>query len=44
MDSDLPQRGLRLVLEWAMLHELELVENWHRLSAGEAPASIAPLE
>lgn len=44
MDSDLPQSGLRLVLEWAMLHESELVENWHRLRAGEAPASIAPLE
>lgn len=44
MESDLPGRALRLVLEWAMLHELELVVNWRRLRAGEAPTSIAPLE
>lgn len=38
-----PRRALQLVLEWAEQHEGELLENWDRLRAGEAPTPIAPL-
>ena len=38
-----PQRALRLVLEWGDLHGAELLTNWERLRAGEAPLPIDPL-
>ena len=44
LDSDLPPRVLALVLEWAKLHEKELLQNWGRLQTGEPPRRIAPLE
>lgn len=44
LDGDLPPRALRLALEWGMLHEQELLENWRRLRAGRTPVRIAPLE
>ena len=37
-------RALALAVEWASLHEIELLENWRRLHADEPPAKIAPLE
>jgi len=40
----LPPRALALVVEWATLHQGELVENWRRLHADEPPMKIAPLE
>jgi hypothetical protein len=44
LDGDLPPRALRLCVEWAILHQAELLENWHRLRARKPPARIAPLE
>ncbi len=44
LESGLPPRALRLTLEWAILHEQELLENWRRIRAGQTPARIAPLE
>jgi len=44
LDSNLPPRGLRLAMEWAILHESELLYNWHRMRAGQMPTRIAPLE
>ena len=44
LDSDLPVRALRLAIEWASLHEKELLENWRLLRARELPLRIAPLE
>jgi hypothetical protein len=44
MDGDLPPRALRLTLEWAILHRQELLENWHRIRAGQLPTPIPPLE
>ena len=44
IESDLPPRALKLTLEWAMLHEPELLENWRRIQAGQLPVRIAPLE
>ena len=40
----LPGRALRLVLEWAQLHTIELQDAWRRCRDLEAPERIAPLE
>ena len=40
----LPPRTLRLVLEWAQLHEAELLENWELARQGEPLKRIEPLE
>ena len=42
--GELPQRALRLVLEWAELHRAELLENWQLARHGEPLKRIAPLE
>jgi hypothetical protein len=44
LDSSLPPRVLAMVLEWASLHERELLDNWRRLHTGEQVQRIAPLE
>jgi hypothetical protein len=40
----LPPRALRLVLEWAELHEAELLENWQLARHGQPLRRIEPLE
>lgn len=40
----LPQRALRLVLEWAELHKAELLENWKLARQGQPLKRIEPLE
>jgi len=35
---------LRLGVGWAILHQVELLQNWHLLRARKPPARIAPLE
>lgn len=40
----LSARALALVVEWARLHETELLENWQRLRTGQRTFRIAPLE
>jgi hypothetical protein len=42
--SDLPPRPLALVVEWASLHEAELLENWRLARLGKPLMSIAALE
>jgi hypothetical protein len=37
LGGDLQPRALALVVEWASLHEAELVENWRRLHSDETP-------
>ena len=44
IDGNLPPRVLALVVEWATLHQAELLENWRLLQADDPPARIAPLE
>ncbi len=44
MDGNLPARPLALAVEWATLHEAELLENWRLARLGKPLASIAPLE
>lgn len=43
LNGSLPPRALRLVREWARLHEDELVENWQRAQALEPLVPIDPL-
>ena len=40
----LPSRALELVLLWAQMHRVELMENWRRLSEQQASYNkIEPL-
>jgi hypothetical protein len=39
-----PARVRSMALEWAALHQQELVDDWERCRGGEPPRSIAPLE
>ena len=40
----LPPRAFSLVVEWAGLHQRELLENWQALRSGQLPSKISPLE
>jgi hypothetical protein len=40
----LSPRVTGLVIEWAALHQQELMEDWHRVQALQTPVKIAPLE
>jgi hypothetical protein len=42
--GSLPRRQMRLVEAWAELHQTELLADWKRLQAGEAPLPIDPLQ
>ena len=44
MHGELPGAARRLVLEWAALHERELLENWSRAREGRQLLPIAPLD
>lgn len=39
-----PQRMQSMVLEWAALHQEELLANWRRCKSMRAPKPIEPLE
>ncbi len=40
----LPRRALVLVLDWAALHQRELMEDWELCRSKEHPKKIAPLD
>ena len=42
--GEFPPRALGLVLEWARLHRVELLQDWDRARAGQPLDRIAPLE
>ena len=44
LNGMLRPRTLALVIEWARLHQEELLEKWHRLRHGRPARRIAPLE
>ncbi|MBX5468238.1 MAG: DUF4160 domain-containing protein [Firmicutes bacterium] len=44
LDGSLPPRVLGLVVEWAAMHQRELLENWERARRHEELLKIAPLE
>jgi len=43
LEGDLPPRALRLVRQWARLHQDELRDNWARAQAREPLTPIDPL-
>ncbi len=40
----LPRRAESMVIEWAALHQQELMDNWHRLNNDQPPQKIKPLK
>ena len=44
IDGRLPRRALELVLDWAELHQDELLRDWDLCQQHEQPAEIAPLQ
>lgn len=44
IEGKLPRRALELILDWAELHQTELLEDWVLCQRNEPPATIAPLE
>ncbi len=43
-DGVLPRRAQELVLDWAELHQQELLEDWRLCMAKQQPKPIAPLK
>ncbi|NIL99297.1 MAG: DUF4160 domain-containing protein, partial [Planctomycetales bacterium] len=37
-------RPLGMVLEWAAMHQQELLDNWNRLDRDQLPRRIEPLQ
>ncbi|MBH1989195.1 MAG: DUF4160 domain-containing protein [Myxococcaceae bacterium] len=44
IEGAMPRRALALVLEWAFLHRVELMENWELCKQKQTPKKIKPLE
>ena len=44
LEGTLPPRALGLVIEWALLHSAELMEDWNRARAQQPLLPVAPLE
>lgn len=43
MRGDLSRRALSMVIEWAALHQYELMDNWERLHTDRPLFKIDPL-
>jgi hypothetical protein len=44
LNGELPRRAVSMVLEWAALHQRELIVNWERLQQAQPAQKIDPLE
>jgi hypothetical protein len=44
LEGDLPRRAISMVLEWAALHQDELMANWERLRENQPAEKIPPLD
>jgi len=44
LDGGLPRRAQAMVLEWAVEHRAELLDNWRLCQEFSTPQPIAPLE
>ena len=44
IEGSLPRRAQELVLDWAELHQAELLEDWKLCSARQQPKKIPPLK
>lgn len=42
--GDLPRRAQELVLDWAELHQTELLEDWNLCMVKQQPKPIEPLK
>ncbi len=43
LEGRLPRRALALVIEWAIEHRTELMDNWKRAASGKPLKKIRPL-
>lgn len=43
LEGSFPNKQLKLLLAWIVIHERELNDNWNMLSAGEGYFKIEPL-
>jgi len=43
LHGELPPRAISLVIEWAALHQHELMENWRLARYDQKPRKIQPL-
>lgn len=44
IDGKLPRRALELVLDWAELHQTELINDWDLCQQQQPPNKIEPLQ
>lgn len=44
LEGDLPRRALNLVLDWAEIHQAELLADWDLCIEKQAPNKIEPLQ
>lgn len=44
LNGQLPRRAISMVIEWAAVHQQELMRNWQRLEADRSVVRIAPLD
>ena len=44
LEGKLPHRAISMVIEWAALHQRELINNWERLRNDQPIVRIEPLE
>ena len=44
IEGSLPARALGLVVEWAILHKEELLDNWQRIEQQKPMVNITPLQ
>lgn len=44
MEGKMPRRALELVLDWAELHQNELLENWDLCQKHQQPKKVDPLQ
>jgi hypothetical protein len=44
LHGHLPRRAIGMVMEWAVLHQRELLDNWELLRKDQPPHGIAALD
>jgi len=44
IEGNLPRRALNLILDWAELHQTELLTNWELCAQKQNPNPIEPLK
>jgi len=43
LEGNLPRRALNLILDWAELHQAELITDWELCTQKKIPNKIEPL-